>query len=186
MSTYKWTKRDNMKFNFSDEIMERVKMADVVERYHRVGRRNRTSCPFHNGKDNNLCYDGVVYHCWVCGAKGNVITFVMNYFGIDYRTAIAKINEDFKLGLPVDGRMTLRQRKELRERDAERRKKREVEEREKREWEELKDRLFGEYVRLDRNLTDYAPKSPEEDFHPLYVEAVNNIDYAKYLIEKYL
>lgn len=175
-----------MKFNFSDEIMERIKMADVIKFYHKEGRQNRTSCPFHNGKDNNFCYDGVVYHCWVCGAKGNVISFVMNLFSTDYKTAIKKINEDFKLGLPIGSKMTLRQRKELMARDDERRRKRVAEERERREWQELKDRLLDEYARLDRNRRDYAPKSPEEEFHPLYIEAVHNIDYAKHLIEKYL
>ncbi len=175
-----------MKFNFSDEIMERVKMSDVIRLYHGEGRHNRTSCPFHNGKDNNFCYDGVVYHCWVCGAKGNVITFVMNYFKTDYKTATAKINEDFKLGLPIEGNMSLRQRRELLRRGAERKKKREDEERAKIEWDELKNRLLDEYARLDRNRTKYAPKSPEDEFHPLYAEAVRKIGYAEYLIDMYL
>lgn len=175
-----------MNFNFSDEIMERVKMIDVVKNYHNEGRHSRTNCPFHNGKDNNFCYDGVVYHCWVCGAKGNVITFVMNLFNINYKTAISKINEDFKLGLPVGGEMTLKERRELLRRDAERKQKREAEERERREWQELKDRLLDEYARLERNRRRFAPKSPEEEFHPLYIEAVRKIDYAAYLIEEYL
>ena len=110
----------------------------------------------------------------------------MNLFSTDYKTAIMKINEDFKLGLPIGSKMTLRQRKELISRDDERRRKRAAEEMERREWQALKDRLLDEYARLERNRRDYAPKSPEEEFHPLYIEAVHNIDYARHLIEKYL
>jgi hypothetical protein len=37
--------------------------------------------------------------------------------------------------------------------------------------------LWHEY---DTNKRKYAPKSPSEDFHPLFAEAVKNIDRAAY------
>ena len=50
-----------------------------------------------------------------------------------------------------------------------------------------RERLEGEYwaafdvwKKYDTNKREFAPKSPDEDFHPLFVEAVKNIDRAAY------
>ncbi len=171
--------------NFINEVTERVTMPQVLSMYHKTGRGNRTPCPFHNGKNNNLGYNDRVYHCFVCGAKGNVITFVRDMFGLDSAGAAEKLNRDFGLGLPIGQRMTIRQRREYMEiakrRETERREKRLEEERHQRFIDELRD----EYARLDRNRILYAPKSPDEEWHPLYIEAIRKIDYQGYLIELY-
>lgn len=174
-----------MKINYADEITERLTMRDLMELYHETGRHNRTTCPFHNGKDNNFCYDGVVYHCWVCGAKGNVITFVKEFFGIDFLSTISKLNQDFRLGLPIGQKMTLRQQKELHDKVIERKKIKEQQRLKKEAYDKLHDELWSEWTRLDNNRRNYAPKDQKdfENLHPLYVEAVKKIDFQSFLID---
>ena len=126
-------------------------------------------------------YDGDRgWYCFGCHAHGSVIDFVMQYFGLTFQDAISKINSDFSIGLPIGERISLRQLREMEHRQRERQEER------NREQSEL-ERLEGEYwaafdvwKKYDTNKREYAPKSPSEDFHPLFVEAAKNIDRAAY------
>ena len=81
-------------------IRDAVSVEDVLKRYHQLGRaKGRTSCPLHGGTNDNLGYSERVWHCFVCGAKGDVIGFVMQLFGMDFPDAIAKIAQDFGITL---------------------------------------------------------------------------------------
>ena len=56
----------------------------------------------------------------------------------------------------------------------------------KKEIEDVKNRywdIFGEWVRLDRNKTLCAPKTPDEEWHPLFVEALQKLAYQEYLLD---
>lgn len=77
-----------------------VSMPDVIARYHHAGKRpGRTSCPFHGGEHDNLGYDRRVFHCFVCGERGDVITFTQRMFGIDFPAALKLLDADFALGI---------------------------------------------------------------------------------------
>lgn len=82
-------------------IFEQVKMRDVLTMYvSRVDKpKGRIPCPFHHGHDNNFSYNTETFHCWVCGIKGNVISFVAQLFGISNIDAAHKIDDDFNLGI---------------------------------------------------------------------------------------
>jgi hypothetical protein len=81
-----------------------------------TNRQKRIPCPFHNGKNNNFSYTDEVYYCFVCGAKGNVITFIKDWFQINHRQALIRLNADFGLGL--SGRRPTR--REITQRELER------------------------------------------------------------------
>ena len=126
-------------------------------------------------------YDGDRgWHCFGCGAHGSVIDFVMLYFGLPFKDALAKINEDFSLGLPIGEKLDRRKQLEMsrqaflrkREMNA---KKAEQERLENAYWE-----AFDEWKRLDDNRHNYSPKTPTEPLHPLFVEALKNIASAEY------
>lgn len=143
-------------------------------------RANRIRCVLHNGQDFNCGIKEHYIHCFVCGESADAIKFVQVYFGLDFQSAISKLNDDFCLGLPIGERISLRQRREMEHRQRERQEERNREQRER-------ERLEGEYwaafdlwKKYDTNKREYAPKSPSEDFHPLFVEAVKNIDRAAY------
>ena len=172
--------------DYANEIKSMVSMPELMERYgFSLNRSGFCKCPFHLEKSASFkAYPGTRgFYCFGCGAHGSVIDFVMLYFGLSFKDALAKINEDFSIGLPIGERISLRQRREMDHRQRERQEER------NREHMEL-ERLDGEYwaafdlwQKYDTNKREYAPKSPSEDFHPLYVEAIKNIDYASYLLD---
>lgn len=170
--------------DYTREIKDRLTLPEIARHYgFTTNRQGRMPCPFHNGKDPNLGLKDRYYNCFVCGAKGDAIKFVQELFGLNFQDAISKINTDFSLGLPIGERISLRQRREMERRQRERQEERNREQRER-------ERLEGEYwaafdlwQKYDTNKREYAPKSPSDDFHPLYVEAVKNIDCAAYLLD---
>lgn len=50
-------------------------------------------CPFHNDQNPSLSVKKMngIFHCWSCGAKGNIISFVMMYEHITYNEAKDKV-----------------------------------------------------------------------------------------------
>lgn len=172
--------------DYANEIKSRVSMPEMMEQYgFRLDKSGFCKCPFHSERSASFkAYPGQRgYYCFGCGAHGSVIDFVMLYFGLSFKDALAKINEDFYIGLPIGERISLRQRRELERQQMERQEERN---REQREWERLEGEYwaaFDVWKKYDTNKREYAPKSISEDFHPLYVEAVKNIDYSAYLLD---
>ena len=169
--------------NFADAIQHRVSMLEMLKYYGiETNSSNFCKCPFHQEKSASFkAYDGDRgYYCYGCHTSGSVIDFVMQYFSIPFVDAIKKINEDFSLGLPIgeklDRRKQLEMQKQafLRKREMNARKAKQ-EELEKAYW-----AAFDEWKRLDDNKRNYAPKTPTEPLHPLFVEALKNIASAEY------
>ena len=55
--------------------------------------QSKALCPFHEDKNPSLKVntDKNIYHCFVCGAKGNILDFVMAMDGIEIRPAAKKV-----------------------------------------------------------------------------------------------
>lgn len=86
-------------------IRTNVSVRDVCSMYGiEVNRAGFTRCFIHGEKTASLkVYDGDRgWYCFGCHRGGDVISFVMFYFGIDFIDAVRKINQDFGLGLPID------------------------------------------------------------------------------------
>ena len=64
--------------------------------------RGRIPCPLHNGCDRNMSLQDKFFHCFVCNESGDVIKLVMHLLNCSYEDAISRINNDFRLGLPLD------------------------------------------------------------------------------------
>ena len=164
--------------DIADAIHETVTMDEAVKtylpgidtRYHRI------PCPIHNGKDRNFSYTDRGYKCFVCGASGDVISFVQTILSLRDRTdAMKRINADFRLGLPLDREITVAENKALEER---RKALREKEER-RAEWEAGYHRLWDEWCRLDRQRMFCRVGTPA------WSEAVKNIDRVAWEIDCY-
>ena len=172
--------------DYASEIKSRVSMPEMMGRYgFELDRSGFCRCPFHQERSASFkAYPGTRgFYCFGCHESGSVIDFVMKYFGLNFQDAIAKINTDFSLGLPIGERISLRQRRELERQQRERQEERN---REQREWERLEGEYwaaFDVWKKYDTNKREYAPKSLSEDFHRLYVEAAKNIDCAAYLLD---
>lgn len=83
-----------------EEILNNITMDDIMQKYGIKSRRNKVRCPFH-GTDKHpsaQIYDKH-FHCFTCGKHLDVIGFVEEYFNLNFKEAMQKINIDFNLGL---------------------------------------------------------------------------------------
>lgn len=168
-----------------EAIKEQVSMQDAIALYApgSTARHNRIPCPIHNGANFNLSFTDRLYHCFACGSGGDVISFTQHVFELDFRAAIDKLNADFNLGIPLDRRPTLREQREAEQRYRKIMAERKRKEEEERAYKELYNSLHDEWHRLDRNRVIYAPKTRDEEWNPLFVEALQKISYQEYLID---
>ena len=91
------------------EVRRRADIADIIGRYLTVqkrGREYRAVCPFHDDHDPSLHInpDMQIYKCFVCGAGGNMFTFVQNYENVSFPEAVEKVADliGFPLSVKVD------------------------------------------------------------------------------------
>ena len=169
--------------DYASEIKSRLTTKEVFLHYgFEPNRSGAICCPFHSEKTASLKIydDGRGWVCFGCHKGGDAINFVREYFGLNFQDAISKINTDFSLGLPIGERISLRQRREMEHRQRERQDERNREQRERERLEAEYWAAFDVWKKYDTNKREFAPKSPNEDFHPLFVEAVKNIDRATY------
>lgn len=167
--------------DYANEIKDRLTLPEIARHYgFTPNRQGRIPCPFHNGKDKNLGLKDRYYNCFVCGAKGDAIKFVQVYFGLDFQSAIIKLNNDFRLGLPIGKKIDRRTQLEMNKSAFERKRKIEDEKKRREQIESDYWTAFDEWKRLDDNKRNYAPKTPTEPLHPLFVEALKNIAGAEY------
>ena len=170
--------------NYADEIKSRLKMPEVLDYYGiERNRANRIRCVLHNGQNFNCGIKDHYIHCFVCGQSADVIKFVQVYFDLDFQSAIIKLNDDFRLGLPIGKKIDRRTQLEINKAAFERKRKAEQRQKERQKIEDDYWSAFDEWKRLDDNKRNYAPKTPTEHLHPLFVDALKNISGAEYRLE---
>lgn len=176
-----------MKIDYASLIKDCVSMQDVIGMYlSGVQRRgNRIACPFHGGKMTNLGFNRNAYNCFVCGEKGDTLQFVKKLFSLTFPETIAKLNDDFALGLPISSSITPSEAEILAQRQKEIRNRLAEEERKKNEEEQKYWRLYDTLITYDIAKTRYAPKSPDEPLNPKFIEALHNYERAKHEFERY-
>src|SRR6185295_15213103 len=83
-----------------EEVIEQVReAADLVGiigehvELKRTGADYRGPCPFHGGTNRNFSVvpRKQMYHCFVCHESGDIFTFFMKRFGLDYPSAVKEI-----------------------------------------------------------------------------------------------
>ena len=169
-----------MRFDAVQTIKDRLTMQDVLLRYGYTPKR-RMPCPLHNGKDNNFEVKENSFMCYSQCGGGDVITFVQKLFNLSFQEAMKKIDADF--GLNLYGDKTF---EELRKSHYQTKQLQAKREREKAEQEQAKAKywaVFDEWKRLDDNKRNYAPKTSDEELHPLFVEALQKLAHQEYLLE---
>ncbi len=94
---------------YSDEIIEDVRQSndivDVISQYvglKRSGRNYFGLCPFHNEKSPSFSVspDKQIFHCFGCGAGGNVISFIMKVESVGFIEAVQLLAERANITLP--------------------------------------------------------------------------------------
>ena len=90
---------------FINDLRQRVAISDVVGRRIKLvkkGRRFVGLCPFHSEKTPSFSVvdDEGFYHCFGCGAHGDVISFLREIDGLNFLEAIERIAEIAGLSVP--------------------------------------------------------------------------------------
>lgn len=164
--------------NYADEIKARVPLLDLLAYYGFKPVYNRIPCPFHSGQDRNMLVSNNIYKCFVCGEHGDAITFVQKYFGLNFPAAIAKINDDFQLGLPIGKQQTRAEQAEVDKRFADLRLKAQDRERKRKRLEQQYNEALEKYCACDAIIMHCAPISPATGFTVPFCWAVKNRDSA--------
>ena len=92
--------------SFLDELRARLALSSVIGRRVRLQRRGREHlglCPFHNEKTPSFTVndDKAFFHCFGCGAHGDVIGFVMRVEGVSFPEAVERCAQEAGLAVPV-------------------------------------------------------------------------------------
>lgn len=172
--------------NFADEIKSQLTAAEVFTVYgFQPNKRGFVCCPFHGEKTASMkLYDGQRgWYCFGCHKGGDVIDFVREYFSLPFSAALAKINDDFGLRLPIGQPRTARQQLEDARAALERKRRTERRKAERKRLDDEYWAAYDEWKRIDDNLQDYRPKHPDDEWHPLFVEAVSKKDAALYALD---
>lgn len=86
---------------FSD-VKKNTDMLEVVRFYGYTPNRGFICCPFHNEKTPSCKIYADGFHCFGCGESGSVIDFTAKLFNLDPIGACRRLNDDFRLCLPID------------------------------------------------------------------------------------
>ncbi len=90
-----------------EQIKSNIDIVDVIGSYvplKKAGSNYKGLCPFHGEKTPsfNVSQDKQFYHCFGCGAHGDVITFVQQMENLDFLDAVEKLADraglEFKRG----------------------------------------------------------------------------------------
>ena len=175
--------------NLFEEVKDRVTALQAAKFYGiSVKRNGMACCPFHNDKTPSMKLDKR-YHCFGCGADGDVISFVGQMFGLQPLDAAIKLNKDMGLMIPVPEK---KGRKATRASPAENAERRKAEEARigramDAQFEKAVQRLLNTYSDYFRLMGEwswkYTPSSAGEDLHPLFVEAMLNRDQVEYILD---
>lgn len=90
---------------FIQELKMRSPVQDVIGRYvelKRAGRNMVGRCPFHSEKTPSFTVFEDNFHCFGCGAGGDVITFAMRIENLDYRDAVQFLADRCGMTVPQD------------------------------------------------------------------------------------
>ena len=105
--------------SFIEEIKARNNIVETIGRYvdlKRAGSNMIGNCPFHSERTPSFTVFSDNYHCFGCGAGGDVITFTMKIENLDYRGAIELLAQRAGISVPSDDGF-IPQKKEILSRD---------------------------------------------------------------------
>lgn len=156
-----------------EEVKELIDVPTAARQYGvEVRRSNFALCPFHNEKTPSCKLYADHYHCYGCGAHGDVIGLVQGIFNLTPMDAVKQINQDFGLGLDVS--------RPANPADLERIQRKHDERVAYIEWELHAFQVLHEYLWTVRDWYEKrAPKSPDEQPDAVFLYALSHKSFAE-------
>ena len=161
--------------NIFETVKQSVTTRQAAERYGiRVKRNGMCRCPFHDDSTPSMKLDRR-YYCFGCGATGDVIDFVSQLRGIGSKEAAILLAQDFAIPYEDSAGKTNRPRQQN------------TDEQNYQYMERYCSRVLLDYYQLlCRWKEDYAPQTPENGYHPRFVEALQKLSLVEYLLDELL
>ena len=161
--------------NVFEAVKQSVSTREAAEFYGiKVSRTGMACCPFHDDKNPSMKVDQR-FHCFGCGADGDVIDFTAKLFDLSPKEAAEKLAQDF--GLIYDSQAPPRRRYVRQKTEAQK----------FREDRQRCYRVLSDYYYLLKKWeADRSPRTPEEEPHPRFVEAIQKKAYVEYLLDLFL
>ncbi|MGB8953849.1 MAG: DNA primase, partial [Tumebacillaceae bacterium] len=100
-----------MRRRIPEETVERVRqhfdIVDIIGEHVRLKKSGRSymgNCPFHNEKSPSfsVSQDKQLYHCFGCGASGNLFSFIMEKEGVSFSEAVEQLANRANIPLPME------------------------------------------------------------------------------------
>ena len=156
-------------------VKDNVTAREAAERYGlEVKRAGMCRCVFHEDKAPSMKLDER-YYCFGCGVTGDAIDLTARIFGINTKEAVEKLAADFGLN-PGRGSPEMRKIPPKIRTDPER---------ELKKWILKAMDTLIRYSSLIREWKErYAPQEKEDEFHPLFVEALQNEATVEFLLDE--
>lgn len=88
---------------FLEELKYKCDIVEVISQYvplQKKGGRYFGCCPFHNEKTPSMCVNNGWYHCFGCGASGDVVKFVMEMESVSFYDAVKILADKVGMQLP--------------------------------------------------------------------------------------
>ena len=130
-----------------------------------VNRFGTARCVFHGDNNPSMKIYDDHYHCYACGAHGDVTDLTAQMFGLSKTEAAEKLCADFGIS-STRSPPAVRQKRELTNR----------------ENAQLALDILTDYIVMLRYFREhYAPFSFDKELSPEFIESLHNLEYAEYL-----
>ena len=162
--------------NVFEAVKQSVSTREAAEFYGiKVSRTGMACCPFHDDKNPSMKLNEEYFYCFGCGATGDVIDFTAKLFNLSPKEAAEKLAQDF--GLIYDSQAPPRRRYVRQKTEAQK----------FREDRQRCYRVLSDYYYLLKKWeADHSPRTPEEEPHSRFVEAIQKKAYVEYLLDLFL
>lgn len=161
--------------NLFEAIKNSVTTRQAAEHYGiKVNRTGKACCIFHDDRHPSMKVDER-FHCFSCGADGDVIDFAAQIFGTGLKEAAERLAVDFNISFdqalePPEENLASVRRSLIKRLKT---------------YQNENYRVLCSYFRLLREWqTEYAPKRSDEDLNPLFLEAIQNCARVEYLLDE--
>jgi len=108
--------------DYLDELHEKIDIVSVISQYVKLKKRGRNFvglCPFHEEKTPSFVVspEKQIFHCFGCGASGDVIKFLMKIDGMDFKEAVGILAKEAGMKPPTftGGKSNKTEKENLRE-----------------------------------------------------------------------
>ena len=143
----------------------------------------RCKCPVHHGEHLSASVYNNKLHCFKCNQSWDAVALVAELDKLSPVDAAKQINDQYFLGLTIGRAATPEERSRQQEAAAQRRERQELAHAFQ-NWKQYAWIIYSAYYRQLRQWKEvYAPASIEVHRHPLFIEALQRLDYISYCLD---